>query len=65
VEPEYVDLDTPYVVLDTSAMYHDFNLSNREISLLRSEAATGAYLVCVPEIVIQEMTFHSREQLLT
>lgn len=63
MEPEYVYLDTPHVVLDTSAIYQDFDLTNRETALLLREAARGSFQVCVPEIVIQEMTFHCQEQL--
>jgi predicted nucleic acid-binding protein len=65
---ETVELEPPasglrYVILDTSAVYHDFDLSNRETVMLLQSAERHGFRVCVPEVVIQEMTAHCLEQL--
>jgi hypothetical protein len=63
VEPEYEGHDVWNVVLDTSAIYHDFDLTNRETSLLLQEADRHGMHIYVPEVVVQEMTAHCLDQL--
>jgi len=57
--------DTWYVVLDTSVFHEDFDLSNRETSRLLTDGPSQGFQICVPEVVIQEMVSHCRQQVVT
>ena len=62
-----VVLDPWHVVVDTSAIYKDYNLANAHTSLLLARARRSdprrSFRLCIPHIVIREMVNHFREDL--
>lgn len=54
----YVNAGAWYVVLDTNAIHDDFDLTHPETTRLLNAAPGLDLRVCVPEVVIVEMTAH-------
>lgn len=52
-----------YIILDTQAIHHDFYLSYSATNRLLEEASARGWVVCVPEVVVQEMVADYREQM--
>lgn len=52
-----------FVILDTQAIHRDFHLANAATQRLLEEAPAHGMVVCLPEIVIQEMLDDFRDQL--
>lgn len=51
-----------YVILDTQAIHKDFHLANPATVRLLKGAAAHGLVVCIPEVVLQEMQSDFREQ---
>jgi hypothetical protein len=62
VEAGYEDLDVWNVVIDTSAIHHDFDLTNHETAILLQQADRHGLHICIPEVVVQEMASHCLDQ---
>ncbi|HZO25225.1 MAG TPA: PIN domain-containing protein [Chloroflexota bacterium] len=57
-----IESDTWHVVLDTNEMFGDFWLRHREIQFLLEHAQKPNFHVCLPEVVIREMSNQFRER---
>ena len=57
-----IESDTWHVVLDTNEMFGDFWLRHREIQFLLEYAKKPHFHICLPEVVVREMSNQFRER---
>lgn len=52
-----------FVILDTSAINLDDDLSNPDLDLLLSSVGAASLVVCIPEVVVLEMVTHRKRRI--